>query len=69
MRIINDILDFSKIEAGKLQMAAIDFRLGEVMDNLANVIGQQAEGKKRELVFIEPAPLPTRLVGDPLRLS
>ena len=67
--IINDILDFSKIEAGKLQMEAIAFSLSDVMDNLANVVGQQAEEKNLELVFLEPPQLPTRLVGDPLRLS
>ena len=67
--IINDILDFSKIEAGKLQIEAIAFSLGDVMDNLANVVGQQAEEKNLELVFLEPPQLPTRLVGDPLRLG
>ena len=67
--IINDILDFSKIEAGKLQMDASAFDLGDVMDNLANVVGLQAEEKNLELTFIEPPHLPTRLVGDPLRLG
>ncbi len=67
--IINDILDFSKIEAGKLQMEASAFDLGDVMDNLANVVGLQAEEKNLELTFIEPPHLPTRLVGDPLRLG
>ncbi|HUA26809.1 MAG TPA: AAA family ATPase [Steroidobacteraceae bacterium] len=66
--IINDILDFSKIEAGKLQMEAIAFSLGDVMDDLANVVGPQAEERSLELVFVEPPQLPTRLVGDPLRL-
>lgn len=33
--IINDILDFSKIEAGKLTVESIDFRLEDVMQNLA----------------------------------
>jgi len=67
--IINDILDFSKIEAGKLQMEAIAFNLGEVLNNLANVVGQQAAEKELELVFAAPPQLPTQLVGDPLRLG
>ncbi len=67
--IINDILDFSKIEAGRLQMEAIAFSLSDVMDNLANVIGQQSEEKELELVFVAPSQLPALLVGDPLRLS
>jgi len=67
--IINDVLDFSKIEAGKLQMDSIAFNLGDVMDNLANVVGLQAAQKGLELVFAEPPRLPGPLVGDPLRLG
>jgi PAS domain S-box-containing protein len=67
--IINDILDYSKIEAGKLQMDSADFNLGDVMDNLANMVGQQAEEKGLELIYVEPPLLPARLVGDPLRLG
>ena len=67
--IINDILDFSKIEAGKLQMDSVAFDLGDVLDNLANIVGQHAEEKGLELMYVEPPLLPTRLVGDPLRLG
>jgi len=65
--IINDILDFSKIEAGKMTVESVDFDLGDVMDNLANLIAMKAEDKGLELLFqIDPA-VPTALVGDPLR--
>jgi signal transduction histidine kinase/CheY-like chemotaxis protein len=67
--IINDILDFSKIEAGKLQMERIEFRLEDVFDNLANLVGLKAEDKGVELMFDLPVDLPTALVGDPLRLG
>ena len=67
--IINDILDFSKIEAGKLDMETIAFDLGDVMDNLANLIGLKAEEKGLELIFVEPPDLPTALIGDPTRLG
>lgn len=67
--IINDILDFSKIEAGKLTMESIHFRLEDVMDNLANLVGLKAEDKGLELMFDLPPDLPTALVGDPLRLG
>ena len=67
--ILNDILDFSKIEAGKLQIDAVAFDLGDVLDNLADVAGLQAEEKGLELLFVEPPQLPTRLVGDPLRVA
>ena len=67
--IINDILDFSRIEAGKLQIDTIAFDLGDVLENLANLAGLQVENKGLELVFVEPPRLPTRLVGDPMRLG
>ncbi len=67
--IINDILDFSKIEAGKLDMEQVDFRLEDVFDSLANLVGLKTEEKGLELLFDLPAELPTGLIGDPLRLG
>jgi two-component system sensor histidine kinase/response regulator len=67
--IINDILDFSKVEAGKLSMENIDFRLEDVMDNLANLVGMKAEDRGLELLFAADPNVPTALVGDPLRLG
>eukprot|EP01035_Chromulina_nebulosa_P005104 gene5105-biopygen4292 len=67
--LINDILDFSKIEAGKLEMERTAFHLGDVMENLANLVGLKAEEKGLELLFITPPGLPDGLIGDPLRLG
>lgn len=67
--IINDILDFSKIEAGKLRMEQIPFALEDVLENLAGLVGMNAENKGLELLFDIPSDLPTALIGDPLRLS
>jgi PAS domain S-box-containing protein len=67
--IINDILDFSKIEAGKLSMESVGFRLEDVMDNLANLVGMKTEDKGLELLFSIAPDVPTALIGDPLRLG
>ncbi len=67
--IINDILDFSKIEAGKMVMEHTPFYLDEVLENLANSIGLQAEEKGIELLFSSAPDLPNALIGDPLRLG
>ncbi|HEY4068554.1 MAG TPA: response regulator, partial [Burkholderiaceae bacterium] len=67
--IINDVLDFSKIEAGKLSLERTDFRLEDVMDNLASMVGMKAEDKALELLFAIDPDVPTALVGDPLRLG
>ena len=67
--IINDILDFSKIEAGKMKMEYIDFALDEVLGNIANIAGFQAEEKGIELLFSNSHRVPKDLIGDPLRLN
>jgi signal transduction histidine kinase/CheY-like chemotaxis protein/HAMP domain-containing protein len=67
--IINDILDFSKIEAGKMTVEQVGFDLGDVMDNLTNMIGFKAEDKGLELLFHIAPDVPSNLVGDPLRLG
>jgi len=67
--IINDVLDFSKIEAGKLAMEVVPFKLDEVMDNVATVIGMKAREKSLELIFDTDPKLPSALRGDALRLG
>jgi two-component system sensor histidine kinase/response regulator len=68
--IINDILDFSKIEAGKLELESIDFKLEEVMNNLAPVVTIKAQGKENlEVLFDMAQNIPRFLKGDPLRLG
>ncbi|MBI4986579.1 MAG: response regulator, partial [Rhodocyclales bacterium] len=67
--IINDILDFSKIEAGKLSMEKIDFRLEDVMDNLASFLSLKTEDKGLEFLYSIAPDIPTALIGDPLRFG
>ena len=67
--VINDILDFSKIEAGKLDLEQTDFRFDDVLNNVSTVVSQKAHDKGLELLFHAPAAIPSRLVGDPLRLG
>ncbi|MDH5546228.1 MAG: response regulator [Gammaproteobacteria bacterium] len=67
--IINDILDFSKIEAGKLDMENLSFHLDDVMNNLASLVGLNAEKKNIELMYKINPQVPRQLIGDPLRLG
>jgi signal transduction histidine kinase/CheY-like chemotaxis protein len=67
--LINEVLDFSKVEAGKLSLETIDFRLEDVMDNLANLLTMKAEEKGLEFLFDFAPEIPTALVGDALRLG
>ena len=67
--IINDILDISKIEAGKLSIEAVPFELDEMLDHLSSLTGLKTDSKGLELIFRVAPSVPTRLVGDPLRLG
>ena len=69
LEIINDILDFSKIEAGQLEIEQIDFALGDVLNQLADITVIKASEVGLELLFDIDNAVPTALVGDPLRLQ
>jgi len=69
LRLINDILDFSKIDAGKLALEEVPFNLEDILGNIANVIGMQAEKKGLEFLFRIGSEVPYNLIGDPLRLG
>jgi two-component system sensor histidine kinase/response regulator len=69
LALINDILDFSKIDAGKLQLEQVPFNLEDILGNIANVVGMQAEKKGLEFIFQIDPQVPNTLRGDPLRLG
>jgi PAS domain S-box-containing protein len=66
--IINDILDLSKIEAGKLQLNLQDFRLDELVRDVAAVVGDRALAKGLEF-RVDLAYAPQWLYGDSARLA
>lgn len=64
LRILNDILDFSKLEAGELRLAATNFRLRPVVDEVFELFKPLAESKELEL-FVEVAEnVPQMVTGD-----
>jgi len=67
--IINDILDFSKIEADKIELEAVEFDLEDVLRNVTDQVALKAQERGLELTLLLPSHVPTRLVGDPLRLG
>gem|GEM_PF-3078145 len=67
--ILNDILDFSRIESGRLELESTEFRLGDVLDNMFNLIRLRAEEKDIQLSLRVEPDVPNLLFGDPLRLG
>jgi two-component system, sensor histidine kinase and response regulator len=68
LSVINDILDFSKIEAGRLVLDSIDFRLEDVVEDVATLVRQSANAKGLELTVEFRPGVPFALNGDPGRL-
>ncbi len=66
--IINDILDFSKIESGHLELEAVEFELGDLLEDTLAMFAQPAEKKGLELVADLSPEVRRSLRGDPFRL-
>lgn len=69
LNIINDILDFSKIEADKMELEKSNFQLKDVIHNMINLIKLKAVEKNIQLRVKIDTDVPTRLIGDALRIS
>ncbi|MFZ4535559.1 response regulator [Propionivibrio sp.] len=66
---INDILDFSKIESGHMELEAVDFSLGKLIEDSLLMFAQPAEEKGLELVTdLSLIQAPLMVQGDPVRL-
>jgi signal transduction histidine kinase/CheY-like chemotaxis protein len=68
LSLVNDILDFSKIEAGKLAIESFPLDLGQVMEEVVELLAPEAEEKDIELVLQFTAGLPRRFLGDASRI-
>ncbi len=66
--IINDILDISKLEAGKVELEAIDFTLGVVVEDVAELLSPRAAEKGLEVAVFLDDGARRGFRGDPTRL-
>ncbi|MBF0342330.1 MAG: response regulator, partial [Magnetococcales bacterium] len=69
LTIINDLLDVSKIEAGRMELEQSEFMLDHVLEQASNQCVTMAENKGLEIVIGVASEVPSRLVGDALRLG
>ena len=69
LTIINDILDISKIESGKLLIESTEFSTSELFDNVADLYTKLCLTKDIEFVYNKPQTLPSRLIGDNIRIK
>jgi PAS domain S-box-containing protein len=69
LALTNDVLDLSRIEAGELRLELVSFDLRPLLDAVRALVQPQAAAKKLVLALELPGALPTRVLGDPLRLK
>ena len=68
LEIINDILDFSRIEAGRMELDDTPFDLGELVEEVTELLSQRAQPEGIELISEVSPEIPSALRGDPGRL-
>src|SRR5262249_23566368 len=68
MTLIDEILDFSKIEAGRIDIETRPFALGELIEELTELLAPRAQAKGLEIAAYVDERLPAQVVGDMARL-
>ena len=68
LELINSVLDLARMESGRLNLEATAFDLVEVVEKTIDTLAVRADEKQLELAIRFAPTVPTRLVGDPLRL-
>lgn len=69
VRIVDDLLDFERADAGGLRVERTPFALDALLDQLEVSLSGLADRKGIAFSLHRPADLPSRVVGDPLRLE
>lgn len=67
--ITNDLIDFLKLQSGKFEIRNAAFNINNVLDEVAGMVSAKARGRNVEFIFDIDKNVPTRVIGDPLRLS
>jgi two-component system, sensor histidine kinase and response regulator len=66
--VINDILDFSKIEAGKMELEQSVVDIRTVVADALKTVALRADEKNIELMADVHSLIPSKVIGDPVRL-
>lgn len=68
LAVINDVLDFSKIESGKLELISEEYSIQKLMKDCYGMIIMRAEKKNLLLEISNDPELPSKLIGDEIRI-
>ncbi len=69
LALINDILDFSKMEAGSMDIVPVDYKIGDVLSDIVNMIWLRASEKGLKFAVNVDPKIPSVLYGDEVRIK
>ena len=69
LSLINDVLDYSRIEAGKMEIVEEDYRLSDLIADVALIAKERAEQKGLECTVSIGYPIPDGLHSDEVRIK
>lgn len=69
LSLIDNILDFNKLEANKVELEAIPFDLNKRMNDIGSSLKGQASEHNNTLHIEYDPDIPSRLQGDPVKIS
>lgn len=69
LALVNNILDFSKIEEGKMSLLPAEFDTAALISDLVNTVGVRAKRKGLEFIVEADESLPSKMIGDDVRIS
>lgn len=68
LSLINDILDLSKIDSGKIEIIQVEYDVSSMINDTLNIISHKAKTKNLELIVDVDENMPSRLLGDDVRI-
>lgn len=69
LSLINNILDLNKLEANKVEIEKIPFHLKKRINDVLVALKRTSQDRKNKLTFEYDEGIPTKIVGDSLKLS
>ena len=68
LTLINHVLDFSRIESGKVNIEDVEFNLYRMLENIIDLVIQDINKKKLEMILFIDSGVPELIKGDPIHL-
>ena len=65
---INDILDLSKVESGRMELLPVEYDVSSMLHDVVNMIRFRAAQKSLDFVVDFDENIPSRLIGDDIRI-